>query len=59
MDYHRGYDHGLYVPLTLMYLDADIPTIQLSLVHHLDAKQHLTIGNVLQSLDHDNLLVID
>ena len=58
MDHHRGYDHGLYVPLTLMYPEADIPTIQLSLVNHLDAKQHLAIGKALQSLDYDNLLVI-
>ncbi|WP_298942799.1 hypothetical protein [uncultured Psychromonas sp.] len=58
MDYYRGYDHGLYVPLTLMYPDADISSIQLSLVHHLDAKQHLTIGYVLQSLDYENLLVM-
>ncbi|MEL0661123.1 dioxygenase, partial [Psychromonas arctica] len=43
---------------TLMYPEADIPTIQLSLVKHLDAKQHLAIGKALQSLDYENLLVI-
>tara|TARA_R110001583_G_scaffold42087_5_gene133757 strand:+ start:1923 stop:2738 length:816 start_codon:yes stop_codon:yes gene_type:complete len=58
LDYQRGYDHGLYVPLTLMYPAADIPVIQLSLVNNLDPAQHLAIGKALQALDYDNLLVI-
>lgn len=58
LDYQRGYDHGMFVPLMLMYPEADIPVIQLSLVNTLDAKQHLNIGKALQALDHDNLLVI-
>ena len=58
LDSQRGYDHGLYVPLTLMYPEADIPTIQLSLINDLDPEQHLAIGRALQALDVDNLLVI-
>ncbi|QYK00748.1 DODA-type extradiol aromatic ring-opening family dioxygenase [Shewanella psychrotolerans] len=58
LDYQRGYDHGMFVPLILMYPEADIPVIQLSLVNTLDAAQHLNIGKALQALDHDNLLVI-
>jgi aromatic ring-opening dioxygenase catalytic subunit (LigB family) len=58
MDHQRGYDHGVYVPLTLMYPDADIPTIQLSLVNTLDAEEHIAIGKALQVLDYDNLLVV-
>ncbi|MDX1282655.1 class III extradiol ring-cleavage dioxygenase [Shewanella colwelliana] len=58
LDSQRGYDHGMFVPLTLMYPEADIPVIQLSLVNTLDAAQHLNIGKALQALNHDNLLVI-
>lgn len=54
----RPYDHGLYIPLMLMYPEADIPAIQLSLVKGLDPDEHLRIGEALQGLDYDNLLII-
>ncbi|WP_166267506.1 DODA-type extradiol aromatic ring-opening family dioxygenase [Marinobacter caseinilyticus] len=58
LDDHRGFDHGLFVPLKLMYPQADIPCVQLSLVNSLDARTHLALGQALQGLDYDNLLVI-
>ena len=58
LDDQRGFDHGLFVPLKLMYPEADIPCIQLSLVSSLDAGTHLAIGRALQALDYGNLLVI-
>ncbi|MFT5722488.1 MAG: 4,5-DOPA dioxygenase extradiol [Motiliproteus sp.] len=58
LDEQRGFDHGLFVPLKLMYPHADIPCVQLSLVDSLDAATHLAMGRALQALDYDNLLVI-
>lgn len=58
LDAKRGFDHGLFVPLKLMYPQADIPCVQLSLVKSLDPGTHLKIGQALQTLDYDNLLVI-
>ncbi len=58
LDEHRGFDHGLFVPLKIMYPDADIPCVQLSLVNSLDPGAHLNIGQALQTLDYGNLLVI-
>ncbi|MFO7527332.1 MAG: class III extradiol ring-cleavage dioxygenase [Marinobacter sp.] len=58
LDDQRGFDHGLFVPLKLMYPDADIPCVQLSLVNTMDAGTHLTIGRALRALEYDNLLVI-
>lgn len=57
-DAHRGFDHGVFVPLSLMYGDADIPVIQLSLVRGLDAAQHLALGKALSPLLDENILVI-
>ncbi len=58
LDDKRGFDHGLFVPLKIMYPEADVPCIQLSLVNRLDPGEHIHIGNALSELDHDNLLVI-
>lgn len=58
LDDQRGLDHGAFVPLKLMYPEATIPCIQLSLVNTLDASTHLAIGRALRALDYDNLLVL-
>jgi len=58
LDDQRGFDHGLFVPLKLMYPEADIPCVQLSLVNSLNPEAHLAIGRALRALDYDNLLVI-
>lgn len=54
----RGLDHGVYVPLKIMYPEADIPCVQLSLLHSLDAEAHLQMGEALSSLTNENLLII-
>jgi len=58
LDAERGFDHGLYVPLLLMYPQADIPCLQLSLHASLDAAEHIRIGAALRHLHKDNILVI-
>jgi len=58
VDAIRGFDHGLFVPLTIMYPDADIPCVQLSLMNNLNAAEHIKMGQALQELDYDNLLII-
>jgi len=57
-DATRGIDHGVFVPLKLMYPEADIPVVQLSLVSSLDPAIHLAIGKALRRLDDRNLLII-
>lgn len=57
-DASRGYDHGLFVPLKLMYPDAEFPCIQLSLLKSLDPAQHIQLGKAISSLRKKGVLVI-
>jgi len=54
----RGFDHGLFIPLKLMYPEADIPSLQLSLLRGLDPSRHLSLGKALHELLNENILVI-
>jgi aromatic ring-opening dioxygenase catalytic subunit (LigB family) len=54
----RGFDHGMFVPLKLMYPEANIPCIQISLVRSLDPKIHLQMGKALANLRDENILFI-
>jgi len=54
----RGYDHGTWVPLSLLYKNADIPVVQLSVQRHLSAAHHYDIGKSLRSLVDEEILVI-
>ena len=58
IDSERGFDHGLYIPLMLMYPEATIPSLQLSLVRGLDPAGHVDLGKALRELLNENVLVI-
>ena len=58
LDHERGFDHGLYIPLLLMYPEADIPCIQLSLLSSLDPEKHIRIGEALSGLARDDIMVL-
>jgi aromatic ring-opening dioxygenase catalytic subunit (LigB family) len=57
-DPQRGFDHGMFIPLKLMYPEADIPTLQLSLLQGLDSAAHLALGRALRPLLEENILVV-
>jgi len=58
LDNHRGFDHGVFIPLKIMYPEANIPCIQLSLLKNLDPKAHIEIGKALSTLRNKNVLII-
>jgi aromatic ring-opening dioxygenase catalytic subunit (LigB family) len=57
-DPNRGFDHGAFVPLKLTWPEAAIPTIQLSLKHGLDPREHIAIGRALQPLRDEGVFII-
>jgi 4,5-DOPA dioxygenase extradiol len=58
LDQARGFDHGLFVPLKIMYPEADIPCVQLSLLRSLDPVEHLKLGHALKNLGDPAVLLI-
>ncbi len=54
----RGFDHGVFVPLMLMFEKADIPVVQISINKSLDAKYHIELGKALNFLTTKDVLII-
>ncbi|MBM7059227.1 dioxygenase [Pseudomonas sp. UL073] len=58
LDAQRPFDHGTWVPLSLMYPDADVPVVQLSLPSRLGPAFQTRVGQALAHLRQDGVLLI-
>jgi len=58
LDHNRNFDHGVFVPLKVMYEDATIPVVQVSILRSYDPEAHLRIGKALSPLRERNVLIV-
>ena len=58
LDDQRGYDHGTFTPLAVMYPDADVPIVMLSLRHGYDPDEHLAAGRALKPLRDEGVVIL-
>ena len=54
----RGLDHGVFIPFMLIFPQADIPVVQLSLQRGLNPAVHLEMGKALQPLRDEGVLIV-
>lgn len=57
-DERRGFDHGTFVPLMLMYPYADIPVVLLAMKSDYDPIEHIKLGEALTPLRDEGVLII-
>jgi len=57
-DDQRGFDHGTFVPLKLMFPEANIPVVQLSLNSDLKPESQIRLGECIAELANQEVLII-
>lgn len=57
-DADRGFDHGVFVPLMLAYPQAEVPTLQLSLLASLDPAAHIALGKAIEPLRDEGVFIL-
>jgi aromatic ring-opening dioxygenase catalytic subunit (LigB family) len=57
-DPEKGFDHGVFVPLELMFPRADMPIVMVSIKSDYNAAEHLALGRALAPLREQDVLMV-
>ena len=57
-DEGRGFDHGTFAPAYIMYPQADMPIVQLSIHSNYDPELHYQVGRALAPLRDQEVLIV-
>ncbi len=58
LDTSQGFDHGCFVPMAVMYPQAEVPVFQISLHTSYNVELHLNMGRALAALRDEGVLII-
>ncbi|MGH1414440.1 MAG: DODA-type extradiol aromatic ring-opening family dioxygenase [Pelagimonas sp.] len=58
IDTDRGFDHGLFAPMEIMYPKADMPIFQVSMLKSYDPADHIAIGRALKPLRDEGIMIV-
>jgi len=58
LDPARGFDHGTFAPMAVIYPEADVPILELSLKRGLDPLEQLAVGRALAPLRNEGVLIV-
>ena len=58
LDPDRGFDHGVFAPMQVMYPDADVPLLQVAIRHGYDPDEHFALGRALAPLRDEGVLIV-
>jgi aromatic ring-opening dioxygenase catalytic subunit (LigB family) len=58
VDPQRGFDHGMFSPMAVIYPKADVPVVQLSLRQGLDPAEHIALGRAIAPLRDEGVLIV-
>jgi len=58
VDPAHGWDHGVFIPLKVMYPDAEVPVVAMSLRTGLDPGEHIAMGVALRPLRDRGVLIV-